>query len=51
MISVLASQLRNVKVDNIFFNFDLGHGSAWEPEERFLWEQKGNTFSEPQSAF
>lgn len=39
MTSVLASQLRNVKVENVFY-LDLGPGSAWEPEELFLWEQK-----------
>lgn len=40
MTSLLASQLRNVKVENVFFYLDLGPGSAWEPEELFLWEQK-----------
>lgn len=40
-----------MKVKNFFKIFlDLGPGSAWEPEELLLWEQRCITFSELQSA-
>lgn len=53
MTSVLAGQLRNVKVETFFIELSgLGvPGSAWEAEQLFLWEQKSNAISEPRSAF